>query len=1013
MLRDGPRYFLMQRTRAGGDARLHDRYSIGVGGHLNPGDADLDGGLRREWAEELVADFVPGVPSSSRCSTTTRPRSGPSISAPCTSPTPRVARSRSARPTSCRALRRPAAVAAVADRTRDLEPRSSSSSSRPGSPRPPRSGADRDPAGPRRRCDRRRCRRSPCGSSPSVPRAGCWTRRGSARTKAALGPALDALGGEVVRIRSRDGLRLSARWLPSEPDDGRRRLAPRPARGDPAAPRVHRARACPTSSSTGPFLRRPPASSGSTSAATASPTRPRPRSACARSRTSPGRWPGSGRAGSRSVALVGTSMGGITAIASVAVLGDGTLAGADADPMPRPARVRRRPAADRRGRRRLGRDRSRRARSRRACPGPRRRSSPSACFDARGSHARWRPTRHRSDQGHRPRGSGPAPAHPRRGGRDRPDRRRSSTGRRGRPVDDRTGSSRAPITAAAHATSPASYESRVTTFLRDAFAGVRAAAPIIGAPGPAHGLRRPTRRAPWRTDGQDPHRRRRPERPATPAVHAQAGGLRRRRRRGRRRGIPPVGRRVARPDPARRHAAQARRLPGRRQDPGRGGDDRPRPDHHAHRRARGRAEGPRPAGRRRRLPHQAVPPGRAAGPDQEPAGPVRPEGRPARPAAARSRRSRSTAPRAASARRRSPSTRRSRSTASSGARSASSTATSSSATTGSSSTSASTARASSTSSPRRRSTRTSSARSWSSTTRASTSCSRRRRPRPPSSSRPEHLPVILEHLRGDVRLRRSSTSTSGIDDVNLGIIEAADTVFVVMTADLSCLKNVRLVLETISHLGYEPEKVQLVLNRSNAFTGINVQNAEGALKRTIEHQVVNEYRGAISALNSGAPFMFTKADSAARRVAAPVRPRPWTSRSPRQTATARVRSPRRLAGDLPRARERALRSPARCTLSEAQRTPRRTALELVETRRQPVGERRRRTRRRPRSCRRPSTAGAGIRWTDPVAAEQRRTPRAEGHDDPGPGPRRRTRRSRRPWRRSRRRPAGRTRARSG
>ena len=39
-------------------------------------------------------------------------------------------------------------------------------------------------------------------------------------------------------------------------------------------------------------------------------------------------------------------------------------------------------------------------------------------------------------------------------------------------------------------------------------------------------------------------------------------------------------------------------------------------------------------------------------------------------------------------------------------------------------------------------------------------------------------------------------------------------------------------------------------------------NAEGALKRTIDHQVVNEYRGAISALNSGAPFMFTKADSA-------------------------------------------------------------------------------------------------------------------------------------------------------
>ena len=126
--------------------------------------------------------------------------------------------------------------------------------------------------------------------------------------------------------------------------------------------------------------------------------------------------------------------------------------------------------------------------------------------------------------------------------------------------------------------------------------------------------------------------------------------------------------------------------------------------------------------------------------------------------------------------------------------------------------------------------------------------------------RPEHLPFITDQLASmydyilvDVDKR--------LDDVNLGVFEAAETVFVVMTADLSCLKNVRLILETMGHLGYGPEKVQLVLNRSNAFTGINVKNAEGALRRNIDHQVVNEYRGAISALNSGAPFMFTKADS--------------------------------------------------------------------------------------------------------------------------------------------------------
>lgn len=59
VLRDGDAIFLMRRTRAGGDERLHDRFSIGVGGHVNPEDRDVAGGLEREWREEIESDFVP------------------------------------------------------------------------------------------------------------------------------------------------------------------------------------------------------------------------------------------------------------------------------------------------------------------------------------------------------------------------------------------------------------------------------------------------------------------------------------------------------------------------------------------------------------------------------------------------------------------------------------------------------------------------------------------------------------------------------------------------------------------------------------------------------------------------------------------------------------------------------------------------------------------------------------------------------------------------------------------
>jgi len=62
VVRDGPRTFLMERTTAGGDPRLHRKASIGVGGHINPVDDGVDpltAGLRREWTEELDADWEP------------------------------------------------------------------------------------------------------------------------------------------------------------------------------------------------------------------------------------------------------------------------------------------------------------------------------------------------------------------------------------------------------------------------------------------------------------------------------------------------------------------------------------------------------------------------------------------------------------------------------------------------------------------------------------------------------------------------------------------------------------------------------------------------------------------------------------------------------------------------------------------------------------------------------------------------------------------------------------------
>lgn len=147
--------------------------------------------------------------------------------------------------------------------------------------------------------------------------------------EAALQPQLDALGGEVVRIRSRDGLRLSARWLEAEPEG----IAWSP---DPheAILLLHGA----TGSSVphlvehGPYLRR-------TAGVLALDFRGH-----GDSDDSPttfglrevedvaGALAWLGERGIERVALMGFSMGGMTAISAVAVLGDGMPLGTDSEP---------------------------------------------------------------------------------------------------------------------------------------------------------------------------------------------------------------------------------------------------------------------------------------------------------------------------------------------------------------------------------------------------------------------------------------------------------------------------------------------------------------------------------------------------------------------------------------------------------------------------------------------------------------------------------------------------------
>lgn len=149
--------------------------------------------------------------------------------------------------------------------------------------------------------------------------------------EAGLTDQLDALGGEVIRFRSRDGLRLAGRWLPAEPGDAD--WSPDPHE---AILLLHgySGSIAPDLVEYGPFLRRTANVLGIDFRGHGDSDAGPSTFGMLEVEDIAGALAWLGERGIRRVALAGTSMGAMAAITAVAILGDGSLTAADADADP-------------------------------------------------------------------------------------------------------------------------------------------------------------------------------------------------------------------------------------------------------------------------------------------------------------------------------------------------------------------------------------------------------------------------------------------------------------------------------------------------------------------------------------------------------------------------------------------------------------------------------------------------------------------------------------------------------
>ncbi len=117
-----------------------------------------------------------------------------------------------------------------------------------------------------------------------------------------------------------------------------------------------------------------------------------------------------------------------------------------------------------------------------------------------------------------------------------------------------------------------------------------------------------------------------------------------------------------------------------------------------------------------------------------------------------------------------------------------------------------------------------------------------------------YLRLVLEKLRQSHDLVVVDT-WPWFNEVTLGILDISDVILTVLTLEITNIKNIRLFLEVTKQLGYEEDRVHLVLNRADSSLGIRVADVEHSIGRKIEHSIVSDGRSVVYALNRGVPFV--------------------------------------------------------------------------------------------------------------------------------------------------------------
>ncbi len=124
----------------------------------------------------------------------------------------------------------------------------------------------------------------------------------------------------------------------------------------------------------------------------------------------------------------------------------------------------------------------------------------------------------------------------------------------------------------------------------------------------------------------------------------------------------------------------------------------------------------------------------------------------------------------------------------------------------------------------------------------------------------EFIEQVIEILRANYDYVILDTHNQ-LTELEIHLLELSDLIMLIMTMELTFVKNTKLLLELFQRMKIPREKVKVVLNRAFKSLGLEPSRVENSLRYAISYFIPSEGDIVIPSINKGVPFVLDTPDN--------------------------------------------------------------------------------------------------------------------------------------------------------